>query len=187
MPVTPLHIVFIWPFLRILRKDRIFLITGAMIPDLEIPLMNLAGFEIPRGIAHSIIGALTVDGFAAILTGMIIYRSKYLKKVLEINDYVSGSWLRIWLISSIGALTHISIDFLHHSYNPILWPILMEYYIGPLVYLMNYELATFSVHVFSIISLLSILIYSSSRMRTSFWKLISSYKNLYRALAEPNF
>ncbi|MEN2975174.1 MAG: DUF4184 family protein [Candidatus Caldarchaeales archaeon] len=187
MPFTPFHIVFIWPILRKLRCDKIFLIAGSMIPDLEIPIMYVAGFQITRGIAHSIIGGFTIDPLIAILVGRLIYMSGNLKRVLGINDYPCSRWFNIWMISSSGALTHVSIDYLHHSYNPILWPIMLEYYEGPLAYLIGYGFATFTIHAISIILLVSILVYSSYRLGINFRKLLASPKILYRVLAEPGF
>ncbi len=186
MPVTVLHFVYVWPILRRLNDNRLVLVIGCMIPDLEIPLLALMGYTIPRGIAHSIIGALTIDSFITLVIAKLFYSIKKVKEILGINDRLNTSLFYSWMIASIGALTHVSIDYLHHTYNPILWPFSYEYIEGPLTTLLDYTNATIMLHVISLAILIMIIAYSLTRLKVSLWKLLSSPKLLYRVIVEPD-
>jgi hypothetical protein len=49
MPITLLHVVYVWPILRKLKNGRLTLAIGSLIPDFEIPLLTIMGYSIPRG------------------------------------------------------------------------------------------------------------------------------------------
>jgi hypothetical protein len=187
MPITILHVVYVWPILRKLKKARLTLVIGSMIPDFEIPLLTIMGYSIPRGLAHSLIGALTIDSLIAILTTKLIYSSQKVIRILGVNGNLSISLVYSWGAASIGALTHVLIDYLHHSYNPILWPIINEYVEGPLTIFLGYLYASLLLHVISTIMLFSILLYSTGRLKISLRRLLSSPNNLYKVIVEPDF
>lgn len=187
MPITILHVVYVWPILRRLKSGRLTLVIGSMIPDFEIPLLTMMGYAIPRGLAHSVIGALIINSLIAILTTQLIYSSQKVIKILGVKDNPSTSLTYSWGTASIGALTHVLIDYLHHSYNPILWPIINEYFEGPLTIFLGYPYASLLLHVISTIILFSILLYSTGRLKISLRRLLSSPNNLYKVIVEPDF
>lgn len=187
MPVTILHFVYVWPILRRLNDNRLVLVIGCMIPDLEIPFLALMGYAIPRGIAHSLIGAIIIDSFITLIIAKLFYSIKKVRETLGINDQQNTGIFYSWIIASIGALTHVSIDYLHHTYNPILWPFSYEYIEGPLTMVLDYTNSTLLMHVISLAILTMIIAYSLSRLRISFWNLLSSPRLLYRVIVEPDF
>jgi len=187
MPITILHVVYVWPILRRFRNERLTLVIGSIIPDLEIPLLTMMGYAIPRGLAHSIIGALTIDSLIVLLATKIIYSFPRVISSLGVNPRSSVSLIYSWNAASVGALTHVLIDYLHHSYNPILWPIINDYIEGPLTIFLGYLYASLLLHIISIILLTSIILYSSRILKISLRRLLSSPSNLYRVLVEPDF
>lgn len=187
MPFTILHIVYVWPILRKLKNGRIMLIMGSMLPDLEIPILAVLGYEIPRGLAHSLIGALTIDALLALLATKLFYNSKKVNKILEIEDEPKKDVSYLWGLASIGALSHVTIDYLHHSYNPLLWPLLPGYVEGPLATMLGYFYASLILHIISAVILVMILAYSAVKLKTSLTRLLLSPRILYKAVVEPDF
>ncbi|MEM3398915.1 MAG: DUF4184 family protein [Nitrososphaerota archaeon] len=187
MPVTILHIVYVWPILRKLKNGRITLFLGSMIPDIEIPILAVLGYSIPRGLAHSIIGAITIDSLLAVLTARLLYSSMNVRKVLGIKNNLREDIGYLWAIASIGALSHVIIDYLHHSYNPLLWPLLPIYFEGPLTITLGYFYASLILHIVSAVILILILVYSTVKIKTSLSRLVLSPRTLYRVMVEPDF
>lgn len=187
MPVTVLHMVYVWPILKRLKNGRIILIIGSMIPDLEIPVLVMLGYSIPRGLAHSIIGAVTIDSLLTLLSTKLLYSSKKVRKILRLENNSKMGIGFLWVLASIGALSHVLIDYLHHSYNPLLWPLLPGYVEGPLTIILGYFYASLILHIVSIMIFFLILIYAATKLKINLSRLLFSPRNIYKVMVEPDF
>lgn len=189
MPITFLHIVYVWFILRRMNKCNLHVVVGCMVPDLEIPVLYLLGFKIPRSFLHSPIGSFIFAPAISILIVYILWRTKFLEKIFNINvvwrPRGSREYANIWIVTGFSSLTHVFIDYLHHSFNPILWPISSVYIEGPITYLIGYLDATLLIHVASVILLIIILAYASWKMKTSISKIIRSPQIMYKVFVEP--
>lgn len=183
MPFTPLHVAFVWPVLGKLRRNRFAAVLGALVPDFEIPVLWLAGLQVPRLLAHSLLGALTLDPLIGVIVARIVQNSASLNTLLDIKERKS-SVANAWFAASIGALTHIAVDYLHHPYNPILWPILPNYLESPLVTLMGLEPAMAAAHLTALTILVCIAFRASKRMGKRLTEVVFSPRLLYRIFVE---
>ncbi|MEM4544764.1 MAG: DUF4184 family protein [Nitrososphaerota archaeon] len=189
MPLTFLHVVYVWYILRRMNKFNLHVVVGCMVPDLEILILYILGFGIPRSFLHSPIGAFILAPAISILIIYILLKTKFMEKVFNVNVIRRPKELReyvnLWIVTGLSSLTHVFIDYLHHSYNPILWPIYPIYIEGPIAYLIGYLNATLVVHLASVIILVIILVYASWKMRTSILKIITSLQKMYKVFVEP--
>jgi membrane-bound metal-dependent hydrolase YbcI (DUF457 family) len=134
LPVTPFHypIAYILSKLGSVRLSLPALIVGAMVPDLEVPVMALLlGPEAPdRMVLHSLLGGITVGTIIAVAITVIVY-PRLTSTIFPINKLKvkQKCSLSLGLVFSclIGVLSHILLDITNHTYNPILWPFLSMY------------------------------------------------------------
>jgi membrane-bound metal-dependent hydrolase YbcI (DUF457 family) len=108
------------------------LIVGAMVPDLEIPVMFLLlGPGVPnRVVLHSLLGGITVGTIIAVAITVLIY-PRLTSVIFPINKLKvkQKCSLKLGLVFSclIGVLSHALLDITNHTYNPVLWPFLSIY------------------------------------------------------------
>lgn len=106
------------------------LLIGSMIPDIEVLILYyFTNGSIDRLFFHSIIGSLTIGTIVSVGVVIFIYPSfvsflfkidkKYIQKKCKISKTLIGLCL-------IGNLSHALIDATHHSYNPLLYPIIND-------------------------------------------------------------
>jgi membrane-bound metal-dependent hydrolase YbcI (DUF457 family) len=151
MPVTPLHYCAAY----ITNKAKVglvlpALIVGSVIPDVE-PFVGFVtnGMLVPsRGLMHSLLGAVTLDTFLALLVTMFLYPVivswifKLKKKDVVEKCRFSGTLV---LSALIGSLSHVLIDSTMHEYNPLLYPFMTESF-DAFVLMSNWFSASIIVH-----------------------------------------
>lgn len=134
MPVTPFHypIAYILSKLGSARLSLPALIVGAMVPDLEVPVLALLlGPEASdRMVLHSLLGGITVGTLIAVAITVVVY-PRFTSAIFPINKLKVKEKCRLsfGLVFSclIGVLSHVLLDITNHTYNPILWPFLSMY------------------------------------------------------------
>jgi hypothetical protein len=139
MPATPLH--YTLAFL-VSKTDRRLslpgLVVGSVIPDIEVPIMQLLFAGLPDHLfLHSLIGAITIGTLVTVII------TRYLHPLIislvfriERNKLNRVCWITRWMVLSclLGVLSHLVLDFPEHWYNPILWPwVNPQDIVGPLV------------------------------------------------------
>ncbi len=122
MPFTPFHVAYPWLIkLKFRKLDFAGLTIGSMANDLEIPLLYLLGYKIPRLLGHSIFGTFTLNLIFSIFLFWLF--SKIRIQRLGIHGFEKFHITKNFLFSAaIGSLTHIAIDSTYHEHNPTLWP-----------------------------------------------------------------
>jgi hypothetical protein len=115
--------------------------VGAIIPDLEVPILFLLTGETweARSIMHSILGAVTVDLILALLLIILVippflkFFDKRLKNKrlfffgnIDLRNHKTSYGILVYSIL-IGTISHVLIDTLHHYYNPLTFPF-QQYY-----------------------------------------------------------
>jgi len=141
MPVTPLH----YPFAFLIKKtgrnlSLPALVVGSVIPDIEVPIMWMFFSNLrDHFILHSLVGALTIGTFLAVLITRYLY-APIISKIFKVDRKALNELCRLssWMVVSciLGILSHLVLDYPMHWYNPILWPwISPDKIIGPLVLL----------------------------------------------------
>jgi len=175
MPVTPLHYCAAY----VINKVRVglvlpALIVGSVIPDLE-PLVSIAtrgGLVPPRELMHSLLGAVTIDTFLAVLVTMLLYPllASWIFK-LEKKDIAEKCRFSAMLVLSalVGSLSHVLIDSTSHEYNPLLYPFMSGSF-DALVFMNNWFLASVIVHTVLLGLLLAIFIREIRKGVEGFWK-----------------
>ncbi len=127
MPVTPLHWSIAYLSRTINRGLSLpALIVSTAVPDLETPFVYAStGGHIDRLFLHSIVGATTLATLLAVVLTIVVYPlviSKLFKIDLKtVKQKCRLSWSLI-AVCLFGNLSHVIIDSLHHSYNPLLFP-----------------------------------------------------------------
>ena len=175
MPVTPLH----YGAAYIINKVKIglvlpALVVGSMLPDLEPFASIVTGGSLtpPRGLMHSLLGAITLDAFLTVLVTMLFYPllASWIFK-LEKNDVAEKCCFSGMLIFSalIGTLSHVLIDSLSHEYNPLLYPFNSESF-DAFVLFGNWLLAGIIVQSVLLVALLIIFVYEVRKGTQGFWK-----------------
>jgi membrane-bound metal-dependent hydrolase YbcI (DUF457 family) len=174
MPVTPLH----YSVAYLIGKVKIgfvlpALVVGSMIPDLEVFAAIVSGGLIPpRGLMHSLVGAVTVDAFLAVLVTVFLYPLlvswifKLEKKDAAEKCRFSGMLL---LSAFVGTLSHVLIDATNHEYNPLLFPFNSESF-DALVLWGNWVLAAIIAQSVLLMVLLVIFVYEVRKGTRGFWK-----------------
>jgi len=128
IPATPLHYPLAYTLYRLSsrRLDLPALVVGAVTPDLEIILFELAGRPsgVNRLVLHSLFGALLICPILVVLLRWAIY-APLARSILqtEIGHRETGLLL---ISSAAGALSHVLLDVPGHPYNPLLWPLTAE-------------------------------------------------------------
>lgn len=139
MPVTPLHYPFAFAVSKLDRRLILpGVIVGAVIPDIEVPLMWIFFPHLPDHLfLHSLIGASTAGVLLAILVTRVFYapiisvffgvNKQDLDEACKITPVLAVSCL-------IGVWSHLLLDYPMHWFNPIFWPWVNPYdVVGPLV------------------------------------------------------
>ncbi len=139
MPVTPFH----YPFAFVVSKlDRRLIlpgvVVGAVIPDIEVPLMWVFFPSLPDHLLlHSLIGASTVGLLLAVFVTRVFYAPIIsLFFGVDKGDLDDACRVTPALVASclIGVWSHLLLDYPMHWYNPILWPWVNPFDVmGPLV------------------------------------------------------
>ena len=136
VPLTPFH----YPLAYAMRKaakraglelDMAGLAIGSFTPDVECPFFALGAWlgllpatepyvQAHRLILHSLFGALTLG---PLITIAIVFLLRHLLRAqIEALGVRSSSLLNLYISSALGNLSHVLIDAMQHSYNPLLFP-----------------------------------------------------------------
>ncbi len=151
MPYTPIHCSVAY-LGRALRSQLSLpaLLVSSMVPDLEIPLL----YAITRGqcarlVLHSLLGAVTLGAILSVILTVFTY-SPAISRLVKLNSKTVKERCRFsWSLvatCSIGNLSHVVIDSLHHEYNPLLFPFTRSSY-DALVLMNDWRLASLVVPV----------------------------------------
>ncbi len=128
MPVTPFH----YPIAYLISKANFKLglpglIVGAMMPDIEIPVITLLSGIQPtnRLVLHSLIGAATIGTLLSVTATVLIY-PKLTSAIFSISKSKVQEKCRfsgaLTFSCLLGGLSHVLLDVTNHTYNPIFWP-----------------------------------------------------------------
>ncbi len=133
MPVTPFH----YPIAYLISKSNFKLslpglIVGAMMPDIEIPVIALLSGIQPtnRLVLHSLLGAATIGTMLSLIVTVLIYPKltsaifPMSKSKVQEKCQFSGT---LALSCLLGGLSHVLLDVTNHTYNPVFWPFLGIY------------------------------------------------------------
>ncbi len=132
LPITPFH----YPIAKIIHKldpklslSLPALIVGAMVPDLEYPFMLLFTGLKERMILHSLLGGLTLGTAIAVALTILVY--PLLGRILPIDKIKLKEKCKLSLVVTVscmvGVLSHVLVDIVNHTYNPVFWPFLSMY------------------------------------------------------------
>lgn len=130
MPLTPFHYPFAYILYEFNKKLKVpGLIVGSFIPDIEIPVIRLLGGSdiLPsnRLILHSLIGAATL-GTLISLIGIILLYPTIISRVFKIDkervEKQCTFSIALAVSCLLGAISHVLLDVVNHSYNPVFWP-----------------------------------------------------------------
>jgi len=130
LPVTPFH----YPLAYVLSKvdKRLSLpgvVVGAMVSDLEIPLIILFfpdQFPNNRLVLHSLLGGATVGAILAMMLTIYLYSHvvsavfKIQKDLIKVKTHFS---VPLAISCIIGTSSHVLLDILTHQENPVFWPV----------------------------------------------------------------
>ena len=191
MTLTPLHVAFVWILNanpRILRLGFAAMTIGSIVPDIEpvitytLGLSVFCGWDFPctvapdRLVLHSILGAVTID---VALTFLVVKLLGLLR--LERFGIRGFSGVKMdkafYASAAIGSVSHILIDWLHHTANPIFWPLMVgdppSYYVeGLLTQFMSVFAASFLIAVIASAILIFIAIRAFGRTTYTFSQLM---------------
>ena len=174
MPLTPLHTVVAYLLNKWKKKLSLpALIVGAMVPDLEIPLVWIVtGGLYNRLVLHSLLGAAVLGTLIAVLLTVFAYPRAVsfvfrLDKV-EIEEKCRFSSMLVFCCL-IGTLSHVLIDSLHHSFNPLLYPFVNESF-DALVLKNTIVSPTDFVSCLMLALLLLIFVWEMRKGKEGFWK-----------------
>jgi hypothetical protein len=148
--LLPLHVAFVWILKThpAVRLSFAALTIGALVPDIEPLFTYLTGASVfcwwnfpctlapDRLVLHSLVGAVTVDVALTVLFVKII--SALRPERIGINGFrnVNVNAEFCWS-AAVGSTSHVLVDWLHHSGNPVFWPFLVgeppSHYVGGLL------------------------------------------------------
>lgn len=175
LPVTPFHYTLAYIIHKIgkMKLSLPALIVGAMLPDLEIPVMFLLlGPQEPdRMVLHSLLGGITVGTIIGVAITVVIY-PRLTSAILPISKLKVKEKCRfsLGLVFSclIGVLSHVLLDVTNHLYNPIFWPFLAIYQTpSPVVPILGgVEMASLIIHG----SMLILFVGLFFNKRENFWE-----------------
>lgn len=177
MPATPLHYFLAYIIHRISKSNLNFpaLIVSSIVPDIEVPIIFLISRgEIDRLVLHSILGSMTIGLLISIFISFSFY-PRIVGFILndrrkELNDKCNISKSLI-IASLIGVLSHVSLDALHHEYNPLIYPFSINS-VNDFVLFGDYVLASKLINVIFIILAFIILFKEIKSGRDGFLKRI---------------
>jgi membrane-bound metal-dependent hydrolase YbcI (DUF457 family) len=175
MPLTPLHYCAAY----LINRAKVglvlpALVVGSVIPDVEPFISIITGGRLvpPRELMHSLLGAVTIDTFLAVLVTTLLYPVlvswifKLEKKRVAEKCRFSG----VLVFSAVvGALSHVLIDSTNHQYNPLLYPLMTESF-DAFVFMNNWFLASVIVHTVLLGFLLAIFVYEIKKGMQGFWQ-----------------
>ena len=126
MPLTPLHYAVAYAVRKAGKKagldlDMPSLAVGSFTPDLEaliLIIIDRLGYlpsdapyaQCHRLVLHSIFGSLTVGS----LITMLVVMAPEGMEMPGLKD--------LYVASALGNLSHVLLDAVHHTYNPLLFP-----------------------------------------------------------------
>ncbi|MGI0014198.1 MAG: DUF4184 family protein [Nitrososphaera sp.] len=181
MPFTPLHIAFAWPLkMKFKALNFASLTVGAMVPDFEPIAYAILGIYPDRLLMHSLVGALSVDVVLTIVILKLLTLLNFGK--VGIHRLANPNLFSRTLIlsASVGSLSHVLVDSLHHDHNPLLWPLGPTYFTGPMVLIFGNPLAT---NIVSLAALVIILFMVRRLMNRNGYGLSLIFKNPIKALS----
>ena len=125
LPLTPLHYPIVYILYRLNRRFSLpGLAVGSMFPNLEIPILILLfGTRLPtKLVLHSLLGAATVGTILSAALTVSIYpplmsclfgiEKERIKRRTKPSFTLLFSCL-------IGNISHVLLDVVNHTYNPI--------------------------------------------------------------------
>jgi hypothetical protein len=143
IPFFILHWPSVWPL--VVAKPNRFnffaLSLGSIMPDLEVPILFLITGDKwhARSIMHSLLGAVTIDllivvlatifivpWFLNYLDGKLQNKKIFLFSSFDLREHKTSTGVIIYS-GLIGTVSHVCLDTIHHTYNPLLFPF-EEYY-----------------------------------------------------------
>jgi len=132
MPLTPLHYAVAYAMRKAGKKaglelDMPSLAMGSFTPDLEtlvLIIIDKLGYlpsnapyaQCHRLVLHSIFGSLTVGSLITMLMAMALYR------LMAPEGTETPGLKDLYVASALGNLSHVLLDAVHHTYNPLLFP-----------------------------------------------------------------
>jgi membrane-bound metal-dependent hydrolase YbcI (DUF457 family) len=130
MPLTPLHYPVAYAFHRLVPFWSLpGFIVGAMVPDLEIPvIVGVFGMNVlpnNRLVLHSLVGAVTVGTVLSLLLVILVFRPLVARLAPHLGPRVAVTCRlsrRLVAACGLGALSHVVLDVATHRYNPLWWP-----------------------------------------------------------------
>ncbi len=126
MVFTPLHYPQAYLLYKCCRERLSYpgLLIGSFLPDLEVPVLVMLGYEIDyaRLVLHSIIGSILFSWIIG-LALLPIYR--FILRML-LGQNIEIDIMKYILSVELGSIIHVLIDAMHHKYNPLLWPIMNQ-------------------------------------------------------------
>ena len=130
LPFTPFHYPVAYALYKLYKRLSLpGLIVGSMFPDFEVvAIMLLFGTQVPdRLVFHSFLGVATVGTMLSVVLVVFVY-PPLISGFFKIDEEkVRGKCrLSFGLVVScfLGNLSHVLLDVINHSYNPIFWPFL---------------------------------------------------------------
>ena len=139
MPFTPLHYPIAYALHR-LRPSWSLLgfITGAMVPDLEIPVIvsvfGLNGIPGNRLVLHSLFGAVTAGTLLSVLLVVLVALPILLRLLSTDSSRIRVACRVSWRLVAAcggGALSHVLLDVVTHPLNPVWWPFSTTLLVNP--------------------------------------------------------
>lgn len=131
MPITPLHAAVAYLLNRWQRKLILpALIVSTMVADLEVPFIYFATSGLyDRLVLHSLLGATVFGTLVAVLLTVFAYpvAVSYVFRLdkEEAKEKCRFSSMLVFCCL-VGNLSHVLLDSLHHSFNPLLYPFANE-------------------------------------------------------------
>ncbi len=127
MPFTLLHFPFGFGISKLDRRLILpGLIVGAVLPDIEVPIMWLFFPFFPDHlILHSLLGAMTIGTIFAVLVTRFLY-PPLISWIFGVEKTALDEKCRLTpvlvLSCMLGLLSHLALDVPMHVSNAILWP-----------------------------------------------------------------
>jgi hypothetical protein len=195
MTLLPLHVAFVWILKmhpRLQGLSFAALTIGALVPDIEVVFSYLFGLSVfcgwdfpctlapDRLVLHSIVGALTFDVFLTFIFVKVIGLMKPERFGIFGFSNVAFSW-QFYSSAAIGSMSHVIIDWMHHTANPIFWPFMVgqpaSYYVdGLLMPFMSVFAASFMVAIIASAIMIFLVIRSLAQSNYSFSELMFNPK-----------
>ena len=139
MPLTPLHYPVAYALHRLRPSWSLpGLIMGAMVPDLEIPvIVSVFGLNrIPgnRLVLHSLFGAMTIGAALSVLLVAHVIQPILLNLLPSRREGIQAVCRASWRLAAaccVGALSHVLLDVVTHPVNPLWWPFSTTLLVNP--------------------------------------------------------